>query len=51
MAEKAEERAQGACKKGEPWSLAGRGAKARDMGPCGFSQREGGGRGGAALLF
>jgi hypothetical protein len=32
MAEKTEERAQGACKKEEPWSLAGGGAKARGGG-------------------
>ncbi len=36
--------------KGGRWSLAGGGAKARGIGPCGFSQSEGGGRGEAALL-
>jgi hypothetical protein len=46
MAKKADHQAQEAWKKEAVGSLAGEGAKARGMRPCGFSQGEGGGRGG-----
>jgi hypothetical protein len=46
MAEKADHQVQEGWKKEAVGSLVGGGDKARDMGPCGFSQGEGGGRGG-----
>jgi hypothetical protein len=50
MTERADHQAQRAWKKGAMGSLAGGGAKASGIGPCGFLQGEGGGRGGAVLL-